>query len=718
MPDDRPVLSSELQAMTNELKEYFSQEMNKLARDVQDTNHTIEGVNKRLSTLTGRVEQLEVNKPKEEDEDEDEDDIIYGSDGEPDMVKTNTERLRRRRLKKNTKGMGGNKNRRSHGNDDPYAKVKFTIPSFHGRYDAEEHLDWEMTVEQKFTSHLVPDQHKVRQATNEFKDFAIIWWQECAQLNIQPDSWDDLKIAMRDRFVPASYKRDMRKKLQRLDQGDMSVQEYYAELQKGMLRCGVVEDAEDKVCRFYGGLNRDIQDIVDYKTFNTTNQLFQLAMLAEKELQGRRKDASTTRTFVPPAARPPSFSPSPPSPAVVSEVSKVSTVQAKMPSTPTTSSSSKSAGIVCHKCKGMGHVMRECPSSRTFIAARDGNGYISTSDVEDDPEDAEGETINSAAASADLPILMVQRVLSSHEEPEVEERIQRKNLFHMYLIVENCRVLTIIDSGSCNNLVSSDLVEKLKLPTRFISDPYYLQWLNSSGQAKVTKSARIHFSVGSYHDYADFDVVPMQASSLLLGRPWEFDHDASHHGRTNTYTFMHKDKKIKLLPLTPAEIKKHFDDKLHAKNVEKESAPSNASSRDPHNGIKLKGGTFLATISAAAELCDNPDAPCYTMLCQDVCYVSNDPMSCTLHPVGTNLLQELAADEMESRTTPIQAGGNDEDIATLQLYMSWTFPSCVSSPTLLPRPPRFQHTHSDGFGDISHIRRRNEAYKNALERGQ
>lgn len=74
-----------------------------------------------------------------------------------------------------------------------------------------------MTVEQKFTSHIVPDRHKVRQATSEFKDFAIIWWQECAQLNIQPDSWDALKIAMRDCFVPTSYKRDMRKKFQRLD---------------------------------------------------------------------------------------------------------------------------------------------------------------------------------------------------------------------------------------------------------------------------------------------------------------------------------------------------------------------------------------------------------------------------------------------------------------------------------------------------------------------
>jgi hypothetical protein len=132
----------------------------------------------------------------------------------------------------------------------------------------------------KFASHLIPDRHKVRQATSEFKDFSIIWWQECATLNLQPNSWDGLKQAMCnlqpnswdglkqamcELFVPASYKHDLRKKLQHLEQGDMSVQEYYAELQKGMVRCGVVEDAEDKVCRFYGGLRREIQDIVDYK---------------------------------------------------------------------------------------------------------------------------------------------------------------------------------------------------------------------------------------------------------------------------------------------------------------------------------------------------------------------------------------------------------------------------------------------------------------------
>jgi hypothetical protein len=76
-----------------------------------------------------------------------------------------------------------------------------------------------MTIEQKFSSHLVPKQHRVRQATSEFKDFALIWWNELATLELQPHTWDGLKTAMRQRFVPPSYQHDLCKKLQRLDQG-------------------------------------------------------------------------------------------------------------------------------------------------------------------------------------------------------------------------------------------------------------------------------------------------------------------------------------------------------------------------------------------------------------------------------------------------------------------------------------------------------------------
>jgi hypothetical protein len=75
-------------------------------------------------------------------------------------------------------------------------------------YDAEAYLDWEMTVDNKFSSCLVPEQHRVRQTTSEFKDFAIIWWNELSTLRLQPDTWNRLKVVMRERFVPPTYQRD------------------------------------------------------------------------------------------------------------------------------------------------------------------------------------------------------------------------------------------------------------------------------------------------------------------------------------------------------------------------------------------------------------------------------------------------------------------------------------------------------------------------------
>jgi hypothetical protein len=67
-----------------------------------------------------------------------------------------------------------------------------------------------------------------------------------------------------------------------------------------MLHCGVVEDTEDKMTCFYGGLMSEIQDIIDYKEYTTVNRLFELAMLAEKELQGHHRSRSNVgSTFMP-----------------------------------------------------------------------------------------------------------------------------------------------------------------------------------------------------------------------------------------------------------------------------------------------------------------------------------------------------------------------------------------------------------------------------------
>ena len=111
-----------------------------------------------------------------------------------------------------------------------------------------------------------------------------------------PQTWPVLKQRMKSRFVPPYYQRDLRLKLQNLKQGDKGVEEYYQELLIGLARCGIHEDDEDTSARFFGGLNRDIQDILDYKDWNRFSQLYHLALKAEREVQGRRQDQLSFRS--------------------------------------------------------------------------------------------------------------------------------------------------------------------------------------------------------------------------------------------------------------------------------------------------------------------------------------------------------------------------------------------------------------------------------------
>jgi hypothetical protein len=70
-----------------------------------------------------------------------------------------------------------------------------------------------------------------------------------------------------------------------LRQDTKSIEEYYQELQMGMLRCNLVEGEEPAMARFLGGLNREIQDILAYKDYTNVSRLFHLTCKAEREVQ-------------------------------------------------------------------------------------------------------------------------------------------------------------------------------------------------------------------------------------------------------------------------------------------------------------------------------------------------------------------------------------------------------------------------------------------------
>ena len=89
----------------------------------------------------------------------------------------------------------------------------------------------------------------------------------------------------------------------------------------------------------------------------------------------------------------------------------------------------------------------------------------------------------------------------------------------------------LIDSGSCTNVTSKILVDKLNLQIVKHPNPYTLEWFNDYGKVKVTKQVLISFSIGRYQDKVLCDMVSMQVINLLLGHPWQYDRHVCYDGQ-------------------------------------------------------------------------------------------------------------------------------------------------------------------------------------------
>ncbi|XP_075109109.1 uncharacterized protein LOC142180905 [Nicotiana tabacum] len=131
---------------------------------------------------------------------------------------------------------------------------------------------------------------------------------------------------------------------------------------------------------------------------------------------------------------------------------------------------------------------------------------------------------------------------------------QRENIFHTRCGIKDKICSMIIDNGSCANVVSAYLVERLWLEWTKYPRPYRLQWFNDSGKVKVNKQFMVSFKIRRYVDEVLCDIVLMQACHILLGRPWQYDRGAFHDGRKNRYSLEHNGKKYIIAPLTPSQV--------------------------------------------------------------------------------------------------------------------------------------------------------------------
>jgi hypothetical protein len=165
-----------------------------------------------------------------------------------------------------------------------------------------------------------------------------------------------------------------------------------------MIHYGIVEHNEAILARFFGGFNKEIQHILDYKEYNTITHSFHFACKAEHEVQDRQpswkranNSAGHTSSWSAHQSAPPSRgdAPAPPNSKYTAPISRTPPAPAPSPSAgPTRSSSSmdsmgRTRDIQCCKCFGFDHIEKECRTKCVMTVIDDGE-YDSAIDFDDD----------------------------------------------------------------------------------------------------------------------------------------------------------------------------------------------------------------------------------------------------------------------------------------------------------------------------------------------
>ena len=97
---------------------------------------------------------------------------------------------------------------------------------------------------------------------------------------------------------------------------------------------------------------------------------------------------------------------------------------------------------------------------------------------------------------------------------------QRKSLFRTRCKCEGKCCDVIIDGGSIDNLVSEEMVSKLKLKREKHPHPYQISWVQDDDKVFVSEKCLIMFKIGSYHNKDVDEIIPTYVFHLLLGRLW------------------------------------------------------------------------------------------------------------------------------------------------------------------------------------------------------
>ena len=442
-------------------------------------------------------------------------------------------------------------------NDPPYKGGKIDVPMFQGSDDPKDYLNWESHVDSFFGWYDFSEDRKLKFAELKLDGSAKIYWKSILMATSLSefdsiDTWSEMKEKLRAKYVPSNYRNKLIDTWQRIEQKNKSVKEYMHEFQELMIACKLEEDPLSVLSRFKTGLREEIRMELELREISTLEEAFKTSLRLDEFFQKNPRYSTSSQ---------PRWSARyqlNPSPNMNNSNTRNNTNRAnssKVVSTrPSTTVPNKSnPNIKCFHCNQMGHVKTNCPKLALVMDNSGNEPHLDDNEDNDDCEEIyevdEDLMRDDDDIGNTMSVIRKMCIQPSKEDP------LRTTIFFTFVKINDGMYKVIVDSGSSVNVISEKAFKQLGVTSEKHPNPYEVSWVNKTS-IPVDKRCLLSLKFLSYEDQVWLDIVPMDISSIILGRPWLYDNDVRIQGRTNVCSFMFKGKRISLQPYTKGKAPK------------------------------------------------------------------------------------------------------------------------------------------------------------------
>ncbi|XP_059074805.1 uncharacterized protein LOC131874884 [Cryptomeria japonica] len=301
---------------------------------------------------------------------------------------------------------------------------------------------------------------------------------------------------IKETYVPEDYGVQLHRRKQNLKQKDMDVSTYTEEFLKLCIKAKTIETEEEKLVRYINGLKFSIQDELNLHTPGNVHKCYQLALKVEenfkkKQDQNNRGKGRFQKGRGPFRGRGNNGGSQGDTNQEDSkgEGSSRGSFRGRRPNY--RGRSQGRGPIRCYNCNQEGHIATRCPekANNNTMGERRSN-LIQESDCQSVNSSNTFQSLNAPDSYGYLErgeALMMRRALL--KVPITKEPPQRKAIFKTTCKTGGKVYKVLIDSGSTENFVSMEMVEKLKLKRIPHHYPYKVAWLTQGQQALVEEQA-------------------------------------------------------------------------------------------------------------------------------------------------------------------------------------------------------------------------------------